>query len=361
MSWAASRRTTRIEDIAYCLLGIFDINMPLLYGEEERAFLRLQEEIIKSCPDPSIFAWKLAPDEAPTDNTSELLSGVLAPSPNNFRRLGKMDKLPARLLPQFSTTNRGIKLRANFGRDQVSHTIHNGYILPVCRLDVQLFAIQVRNIGGGNFVRQNPYVLVRTREGMFFSRLILEPYFLTQLPVSSALQQVKDIRLARGRCTQVHLPPNMQITRRWPWQQWDEVDTVFFSSKWGAEWSALKITVAPLTGRYNVPLTTFDFLFYAFHWPETLTFQPSFRLHRLRGDPHDRYLEDMNDRAATEDWDPRWVSKMSEIPEKSTIEVDSSDGSKTMLILKLERVQDETVCAHFFWRVTFDLQLVRNE
>jgi hypothetical protein len=33
MSWAAGRETTRIEDLAYCLLGIFDVNMPLLYGE----------------------------------------------------------------------------------------------------------------------------------------------------------------------------------------------------------------------------------------------------------------------------------------------------------------------------------------
>src|SRR5436190_6493763 len=48
MSWASRRSTTRIEDEAYCLLGIFNVNMPLLYGEGDRAFLRLQEEIVKS-------------------------------------------------------------------------------------------------------------------------------------------------------------------------------------------------------------------------------------------------------------------------------------------------------------------------
>jgi len=47
MRWASRRQTTRIEDIAYCLIGIFDVNMPLLYGEGPRAFLRLQEEILK--------------------------------------------------------------------------------------------------------------------------------------------------------------------------------------------------------------------------------------------------------------------------------------------------------------------------
>ncbi|KAF2758398.1 HET-domain-containing protein, partial [Pseudovirgaria hyperparasitica] len=57
MGWAARRKTTRVEDQAYCLLGIFDINMPLLYGEGKKAFRRLQEEIIKSSLDHSIFAW----------------------------------------------------------------------------------------------------------------------------------------------------------------------------------------------------------------------------------------------------------------------------------------------------------------
>lgn len=46
MSWAVNRETTRIEDMAYCLLGVFKVNMPLIYGEGVRAFRRLQEEII---------------------------------------------------------------------------------------------------------------------------------------------------------------------------------------------------------------------------------------------------------------------------------------------------------------------------
>ena len=58
MSWASRRVCTREEDMAYCLLGIFDINMPLLYGEGgSRAFRRLQLEILKTSDDESIFAW----------------------------------------------------------------------------------------------------------------------------------------------------------------------------------------------------------------------------------------------------------------------------------------------------------------
>jgi hypothetical protein len=48
LSWAENRQTTRKEDKAYSLLGIFDAYMPLIYGEgRENAFKRLQEEISK--------------------------------------------------------------------------------------------------------------------------------------------------------------------------------------------------------------------------------------------------------------------------------------------------------------------------
>lgn len=61
MSWAANRVTTRTEDLAYSLLGIFDVNIPLLYGEGEKAFIRLQEEIMKDSSDESLFAWTPTP------------------------------------------------------------------------------------------------------------------------------------------------------------------------------------------------------------------------------------------------------------------------------------------------------------
>ncbi|KAE8448959.1 hypothetical protein EG329_008755 [Mollisiaceae sp. DMI_Dod_QoI] len=57
MCWASRRQTTRREDIAYCLMGIFDVNMPLLYGEGDKAFFRLQKEILSASEDDSILAW----------------------------------------------------------------------------------------------------------------------------------------------------------------------------------------------------------------------------------------------------------------------------------------------------------------
>ncbi|KAK0744484.1 hypothetical protein B0T21DRAFT_380738 [Apiosordaria backusii] len=48
----------RCYDIAYCLLGIFEINMPLTYGEGAKAFRQLQEEIIQETNDLTLFAWE---------------------------------------------------------------------------------------------------------------------------------------------------------------------------------------------------------------------------------------------------------------------------------------------------------------
>lgn len=84
LSWAATRQTTRKEDEAYSLLGILDVNMPLLYGEGKKAFLRLQEEIIRQSTDQSIFAWN---SPAGFTEPRELL---LAPSPQCFKNAGRI-------------------------------------------------------------------------------------------------------------------------------------------------------------------------------------------------------------------------------------------------------------------------------
>lgn len=59
MYWASSRQTTRAEDVAYCLMGLFDVNMPLLYGEGPKAFDRLQEQILRTTNDDTLFLWQM--------------------------------------------------------------------------------------------------------------------------------------------------------------------------------------------------------------------------------------------------------------------------------------------------------------
>ncbi|KAH7077057.1 hypothetical protein FB567DRAFT_596248 [Paraphoma chrysanthemicola] len=61
MSWAACRTTTRAEDQAYSLMGLFGVHMPPLYGEgAENAFRRLQLEILQKTNDHTLFAWDSA-------------------------------------------------------------------------------------------------------------------------------------------------------------------------------------------------------------------------------------------------------------------------------------------------------------
>jgi hypothetical protein len=77
MFWASRRKTTRPEDIAYSLMGLFNIHMPILYGEGLRkAFYRLQMEIIKTSADQSIFAW--------CGHRASRSCGLLARSPSDF-------------------------------------------------------------------------------------------------------------------------------------------------------------------------------------------------------------------------------------------------------------------------------------
>ncbi|KAG1740546.1 heterokaryon incompatibility protein-domain-containing protein [Suillus paluster] len=80
MSWAAGRVTYKKEDRAYSLMGLFDIHMPIIYGEGEKAFRRLQLEIMKSSDDQTIFAWHLS--LAHPSNVRN--RGSLAPSPDAF-------------------------------------------------------------------------------------------------------------------------------------------------------------------------------------------------------------------------------------------------------------------------------------
>ncbi|KAL8940419.1 MAG: hypothetical protein Q9211_002284 [Gyalolechia sp. 1 TL-2023] len=107
MSWASRRSTTRPEDEAYCLLGIFGINMPLLYGEGKRAFRRLQEEIARTSDDETLFAW-IANSGDNTYPKIDVLSGIFAPDPLAFQGSGNIYRSIETERPPYFTTNRGL-------------------------------------------------------------------------------------------------------------------------------------------------------------------------------------------------------------------------------------------------------------
>ncbi|KAF5343225.1 hypothetical protein D9758_013393 [Tetrapyrgos nigripes] len=108
MSWAALRETTRAEDQAYSLMGIFGVSMPPIYGEGgAKAFMWLQQEIIKISDDRSIFAWVTASSEHDENR------GLLAKSPYEFRMSGEVkasesDRIGDRSLYSFG--NNGLRI-----------------------------------------------------------------------------------------------------------------------------------------------------------------------------------------------------------------------------------------------------------
>jgi hypothetical protein len=151
MSWASRRDTTRTEDIAYCMLGIFDINLPLLYGEGKKAFQRLQEEIVKISNDQTILAWGFgATDDS--ESTSEA-PGVFADSPKCFS--GCASLVPFReTLPDFKMTyqllgmtNDGLRLRLPFLEPHLNATDVYGVLNchdvsdPTCRIGIPLAVV----------------------------------------------------------------------------------------------------------------------------------------------------------------------------------------------------------------------------
>ncbi|THU92055.1 HET-domain-containing protein [Dendrothele bispora CBS 962.96] len=127
MSWAASRETTRPEDMAYCLMGLFGVNMPPIYGEGgPRAFMRLQQEIIKYSEDRSIFAWVASQDY-------HRERGLFASSPLEFASSGdvaasKPDDLGNK--SAFSFGNNGLRIHLSLqslpdlGKDVFLASLH---------------------------------------------------------------------------------------------------------------------------------------------------------------------------------------------------------------------------------------------
>ncbi|KAF2028798.1 hypothetical protein EK21DRAFT_101546 [Setomelanomma holmii] len=141
MSWVANRETSRKEDIAYCLLGLFDIHMPLLYGEGDKAFIRLQEEILKTTDDYSIFAWS-----APDANTSTY-RGLLARSPNEFRKSSSIERENALSAFPIAPTPIGLRVQLELLPDPNDPSRMLGLIRS-CNSMSQRLAIRLKCLDG---------------------------------------------------------------------------------------------------------------------------------------------------------------------------------------------------------------------
>lgn len=111
MSWAAQRKTTRSEDRAYSLMGLFQVNMPTLYGEGgQSAFQRLQSEIFAASGDHSILAWcsdqfrmlaRPQINDAMLNSVPRQITKLLAPEVESFSPSPRYQDLPVNLVNRF--------------------------------------------------------------------------------------------------------------------------------------------------------------------------------------------------------------------------------------------------------------------
>ncbi|ROW03566.1 hypothetical protein VSDG_01400 [Cytospora chrysosperma] len=223
MSWAAMRTTTRTEDVAYCLMGLFGIHMPMIYGEGDMAFHRLQEEILKRSDDPTIFTGWEPPDGAP-----DILS-ILAPSPAPFKRSGNLVNPVGFRSSEFTLTNKGVKIvNAPVLWLREPPTLPRTYLLVLDggTTKREMAGIYLRKVDGNLFCRINKRIKVSSdlqQEGLR-QRTVSEIYvadFCT-FPITRSV-----ILESRKSAVQILGPDGFHIDNATPQRVWDYTDSCF--------------------------------------------------------------------------------------------------------------------------------------
>jgi len=234
MSWASERRATRAEDIAYSLLGIFDVNMPLLYGEgKTKAFRRLQEEIMKISEDETLFAWESA--ESALDAGS---GNALASDPKDF--IEAQDLVPFAsddLVGPYALTHRGLRMWLQLGiydervrplrsmvriksqlklhaavlRCHVAHDFDHVVVIPLHHLTANLY------------IRDT----TMTNVGLFPTKHLLDLNTIQEVYIKTTRIPAITNSVRRRYGFLIRVPPGFTIANASPREAWDAEDRIF--------------------------------------------------------------------------------------------------------------------------------------
>ncbi|KAI1189010.1 heterokaryon incompatibility protein-domain-containing protein [Nemania serpens] len=225
MSWAASRQTTRLEDEACCLLGIFRINLPLIYGEGRRPFRRLQEEIIKRSTDLTIFSW----GTSTIDMRRPQFMGLFAESPHVFRKV--LRYTGTFHSPEFSLTNRGflfsdVSPLAEVDIPNVECSKYYGFVVGT-DTHQDLRVIILRKVAPGVFCRSGRFQTEPLRG-------ILSPRESTQTRFRIIADlDMPSLRLSIIYCRKdaLHVPHDrrFQLSNASPGYLWDATERIFLN------------------------------------------------------------------------------------------------------------------------------------
>jgi len=264
MSWAANRQTTRLEDIAYCLLGIFDIRMPLLYGEGAKAFHRLQEEIVKSFDDASIFAW------ADIRNGVSVYAGLFASSPFQFANC-TLPPLREGIVQGISVTSMGIHTRTSLGVCPSSASART-YVLRLGRVpgdETAMIGVYLRQLGPSSFVRFLPQELPLFNP-VEIDKYSVEPiYIATKLPLNQTAPGTLDIAAGAIRTSALEVSlanhAGINTTGLYPLSHWDVHDHSFFAISFNCQGWAIFGVSGTIRITPNVE-AALDLLCICFNW-----------------------------------------------------------------------------------------------
>lgn len=261
MSWAAQRNTTRLEDEAYCLLGIFDVSMPLIYGEGRKAFHRLQEEIMKRSNDSTIFA-----------HTS---NNLIAESSSQFAQCGDLKRHSDSFEYEYAITNKGLK---------VTNAVHldwwTGGQTDLLFLSLPVGATGVENLPasvvglclqqlGPQLFMKHPKLKVDRRQSRVFGRSLRlgeKPVFIRSLRFTEICIILQyDVKLMRQylsterRTVQVFLPSSISLLNAVPRNDFNFENSFFISNGSGEEFYDSHLQAIEL--RYQEHSNSFFLLF----------------------------------------------------------------------------------------------------
>jgi hypothetical protein len=230
ISWASTRDTTRVEDAAYCLLGILEVNMPLIYGEGAMAFRRLQEEIVKRSNDLTVFAWNPRPWEQVDEHCS-----LLAASPANFLNSGEIVAWKIyNYNPEFAITNKGLRIEdhlclvettPNEGQAKYDYVFQVGVGAFYSSAEEYLqVGIHLRKVGAGLFLRQSRELKFTESKELLKLPVTLQSTFY--IMTNASIPDNTTLSRFRVRGAQVSL--QYKINNLIPEVLWDTHDCLFF-------------------------------------------------------------------------------------------------------------------------------------
>ncbi|KAH7378074.1 hypothetical protein BKA64DRAFT_248816 [Cadophora sp. MPI-SDFR-AT-0126] len=226
MSWAADRQTSREEDLAYCLLGIFDVYLPLIYGEGSNAFARLQEAIAQVTNDLSLFAWT---DQDEPERRQQY-RGIFARSPAEFKASYSCWRSATWNFPthEYTVTNKGLRLMANVYEGESLDQEKDCLLNLECWAPELVFIRLVQTPSGYVRHHSDSVTLVTWNVAVKLKRGLRREIYISKT-VTPKVSESLALRFLRGFYVEIHNQTRYrcELVRKFPGSLWNSQSGCF--------------------------------------------------------------------------------------------------------------------------------------